>query len=298
MLSRFLIFVMLISSLMGCTASTPTALVAETPLARTDTSVAKPISTATILPTTLSSPPTAMGEMRLTILYDNTTIKPLLRSDWGFATLVEYRDHTLLFDTGANGSILMDNLQQLNVDPKTIEAVILSHPHNDHTNGLQTLLDTGIRPTVYVPSAFPSTLKEQIGSRTRLVEVTDALTILPGVHLTRPIGSIIEQALIVETMNGTVLITGCAHPGIVNMVRQAQEVVPGKILLLVGGFHLLEITDKIQLQSIIAELRQMGVEGAMSTHCTGDLAIELFRTEYRNTYVDGGVGVVATFSVK
>jgi 7,8-dihydropterin-6-yl-methyl-4-(beta-D-ribofuranosyl)aminobenzene 5'-phosphate synthase len=232
----------------------------------------------------------ALGDLKLTILFDNTAIDPRLKSGWGFAALVEYSGHTLLFDTGADGSMLLDNMRQLDVDPQSIEAVIFSHEHGDHTQGLQALLDTGVRPTVYAPSAFSSAFKEQVRARTELVEVTDPLEILPGMHLTRPVGSIVEQALAVETRDGTVVITGCAHPGIANMVRQAQEIVPGKVSLLAGGFHLLEIADKAKLQSVIAELRQLGVERILPTHCTGDGAIDLFRTEFGENYLDGGVG--------
>ena len=60
--------------------------------------------------------------------------------------------------------------------------------------------------------------------------------------------------------------------------------------MLAGGFHLLEIADKDKLQSVIAELRQLGVERILPTHCTGDGAIDLFRTEFGEDYLDGGVG--------
>ena len=240
----------------------------------------------------------ATGDSRLTILFDNTAFDEQLKADWGFAALVEYGNHTLLFDTGANGNILLDNMRQLGVKPESIEAIVLSHEHYDHTAGLQALLDTGIRPTIYVPSAFPNTFKKQVRSQTKLVEVTDALMILPGIYVTRPIGPIVEQALALKTPEGTVIITGCAHPGIVNMVRQAQEVVPGKVSLLIGGFHLLEIADKKKLKSIIAELRQLGVERVMPTHCTGNAAISLFRTEFGKNCLDGGVGRTIVFPAK
>jgi 7,8-dihydropterin-6-yl-methyl-4-(beta-D-ribofuranosyl)aminobenzene 5'-phosphate synthase len=242
-------------------------------------------------------PATATGDLRLTILFDNAAIDSQLGSGWGFAALVEYGGHTLLFDTGADGRILLDNMRQLDVQPPSIEAVVLSHEHRDHTDGLQALLDTGVRPTVYAPSRFSSTFKEQVRARTGLVEVADALEILPGIHLTRPIGPIVEQALAVETRDGIVVITGCAHPGIVNMVRQAQQVAPGKVALLAGGFHLVEM-DKNKLRSIVAELRQLGVQRILPTHCTGDAAVELFHSEFGDACLDGGVGRTVASSVK
>jgi len=166
----------------------------------------------------------------------------------------------------------------------------------DHTGGLPALLDTGSRPTIYVSSASSQWLKSA-GAQTRLVEVTDALEIFPGVHTTRPVGAIVEQALVVETRDGTVVITGCAHPGLAEMVRQAQEVVPGKVALLVGGFHLYQ-TSKEKLPPVIAEVHQLGVEKILPTHCTGDEASALFRSQFGENWIEGGVGRTVTLPGK
>ena len=296
MLRKLLILTLLIASLTACTSATPTP-VQPTPTAILPTPTLVPPTLTPIPPTPTPLPPPATGDLRLTILYDNTAIDSRLKSGWGFAALVEYGGHTLLFDTGPDGPGLLDNMRQLGVDPRSIEAVILSHQHYDHIDGLKALLDTGSRPTVYVPSAFSSPFKEQVRAQTKLVEVTDALEIFPGVHTTRPVCCTVEQALVVEIRDGTVVITGCAHPGLVNMVRQAQEVVPGKVALLAGGFHLYQ-TSKSTVASIIAEVRQLGVEKVLPCHCTGDEAIALFRTEYGENCIEGGVGRTVTLPGK
>jgi 7,8-dihydropterin-6-yl-methyl-4-(beta-D-ribofuranosyl)aminobenzene 5'-phosphate synthase len=243
------------------------------------------LSAAEPTPTTIAS----ADDLKLTILYDNTATEPSLASGWGFAALIEQGGQTLLFDTGESGQFLLDNMEELGVDPRAIEAVVLSHQHDDHTNGLWKLLDGEVHPIVYAPAAFADSFKQRVRDRTELVEVAEPMTVFPGMHLTRPVGSIVEQALVVETPDGSVVITGCAHPGIVEMVRQAQEVVPGRVTLLTGGFHLLETGDN-QVESIIAELQQMGVERVMPTHCTGDAAMALFRSEYGAACIEGGVG--------
>jgi 7,8-dihydropterin-6-yl-methyl-4-(beta-D-ribofuranosyl)aminobenzene 5'-phosphate synthase len=296
-LRKLLILALFIASLTACTSATPAPLVAETPQIQAETPggqrLAKesaPATTPTPLPTIT---PTATGDLKLTILFDNYPFDSRLSTQWGFAALVEYHGHTLLFDTGADGSMLLENMKQLGVDPRSVEAVVISHMHDDHTGGLQALLDTGSRPTVYTPP-FSGLLKS-VGAQTKLVEVADALEVFPGVHATGPVN--FEQALVVETRDGSVVITGCAHPGVAKMVRRAQEVVPGKVALLAGGFHLYE-TSKEKLPSIVAELRQLGVEKVLACHCTGDEAIALFRAEYGENYVQGGVGRAVTLPGK
>jgi 7,8-dihydropterin-6-yl-methyl-4-(beta-D-ribofuranosyl)aminobenzene 5'-phosphate synthase len=294
LLRKLLILALFITSVTGCASVTPTPSATETPQTSNPTPVSQLLAATGAPSATPISPAASMGDLKLTILFDDTTFDPRLKSGWGFAALVEYSGHTLLFDTG--GSVLLENMRQLDVKPESIEAVILSHEHGDHTTGLQALLDTGVRPTVYAPSTFSNAFKEEVRARTDLVEVTDALTVLPGIHLTRVVDSI-EQAMVVETRDGTVVITGCAHPGIAEMVRQAQQVVPGRIALLAGGFHLNQ-TSKTKLPPIIAELRQLDVTKVLPTHCTGDAAIALFRIEYGENCIGGGVGRTVTLSAK
>jgi 7,8-dihydropterin-6-yl-methyl-4-(beta-D-ribofuranosyl)aminobenzene 5'-phosphate synthase len=251
---------------------------------------ASPASSADLTPTRLPAlPPLQLSDFRLTVLYDNVSGGPEVRADWGFSALVEYGSNELLFDTGADGSLLLDNMQQLGVDPHSIEAVILSHQHSDHTGGLQDLLDTGARPAVYVPEQFSDSFKERVRDRTELVEVTDAVEVIPGVHTTRPTGVITEQALVVETGDGAVVVTGCAHPGAAEMVRQAQAVTSSRIAYLVGGLHLF-MTPREKMPPLVAELRELGVDKILPAHCTGGNAIDLFRTAYGADFTEGGVG--------
>ncbi len=297
MARKLLILTLFIAGLTACTSATPAPSVAETPPIQTETPAGQLLATETA-PATPPAPlptnmPAATGDLKLTILTDNNPFDSRLNTQWGFAALVEYQGRTLLFDTGASGSVLLDNMKQLGADPRSVEAVVISHAHDDHTGGLQALLDAGSRPTVYAPPL--AGLPKAVVAQAKLVEVTDALEIFPGVHTT---GMVVdEQALVVETRDGTVVITGCAHPGVAKMVRQAQEVVPGKIALLAGGFHLLE-TGQEKLPPIIAELRQLGVEKVLASHCTGDSAIALFRTEYGENYVEGGAGRTITLPGK
>jgi 7,8-dihydropterin-6-yl-methyl-4-(beta-D-ribofuranosyl)aminobenzene 5'-phosphate synthase len=233
-----------------------------------------------------------MDIVTFTILYDNNTYDPALPTDWGFACMVETGAATVLFDTGGNGTILMDNMVALGFDPQAIDVVVLSHAHGDHTGGLTKLLDTGASPVVYVPAAFPASFKADVRAHTDLVEVTDSIEILPGIYTSGEVGSgIVEQALVVETGEGVVVITGCAHPGVVQMVRRSKEAAGGEVALVMGGFHL-GSASRNRIETIIADLRDLGVQRVAPCHCTGDVARQMFADAFGADCTLAGVGQV------
>jgi 7,8-dihydropterin-6-yl-methyl-4-(beta-D-ribofuranosyl)aminobenzene 5'-phosphate synthase len=130
------------------------------------------------------------------------------------------------------------------------------------------------------------------------VEATGAKVVIPNapleicknVHLTGPMGSqIIEQSLILDSAEGTIVITGCAHPGIVEIVRKSKTILPKDVHLVFGGFHLPRKSE-VELQQIVSEFRKLGVEKAGATHCTGDRAIQIFKQAYGPNFVQMGVG--------
>jgi glyoxylase-like metal-dependent hydrolase (beta-lactamase superfamily II) len=112
-----------------------------------------------------SSSPEIRAEkgMKITIVYDNNPYDPRLRSDWGFSCLVSFRERAILFDTGGDGGILLENMKKLGIDPKGISTVLLSHIHGDHVGGLPAFLRQNSKVTVYVPGSFPADLKKKSG---------------------------------------------------------------------------------------------------------------------------------------
>ena len=277
--------------------ATPTAsptsarlpVLTATPMA---TPMAVPMPTVTPEPTPIKELEVEIETATFTIVYDNNEYDPALKAAWGFACLVEIREATLLFDTGGDGSTLLGNMDKLGFDPQVIDVVVLSHIHGDHTGGLGPLLGAGARPTVYVPAAFPASFKDDVRARTDLVEVTEPLEVLPGVYTTGEVGSgIVEQALAVETGDGLVVVTGCAHPGVVQMVRRAQEVTGGEVALVMGGFHL-GGTSQGRIERIIADFRQLGVRRVAPCHCTGDLARQMFADAFGADCTLAGAGCV------
>jgi len=234
------------------------------------------------------------GAVTITVVYDNNPHDPRLQTAWGFSCLVETEGATALFDTGGDGATLLRNMATLESDPLSIEVVVLSHAHGDHTGGLGALLGTGARPTVYVPRSFPARFKDDVRSLTALEEVTGPAEILPGVHTTGEVGSdIVEQALAVETSEGLVVISGCAHPGVVEMVRRARRVSEAEVYLVLGGFHLGGESQQ-KIDRIIADLRDLGVRRVAPCHCTGDQAISALADAFGADFIPNGVGYTIT----
>jgi 7,8-dihydropterin-6-yl-methyl-4-(beta-D-ribofuranosyl)aminobenzene 5'-phosphate synthase len=229
--------------------------------------------------------------MNLTVVFDNNALDPRLRTGWGFAAWLEYAGHIVLFDTGADGAVLLGNLAALGLDPQAVEMVVLSHIHGDHTGGLASLLAENPEVTVYLPQAFPNYFKEQArAAGATVIEVTGPAEILPGLWSTGAMGTrIVEQALVARTEGGLVVVTGCAHPGVDEMVARAADVAQGDIALVAGGFHLGSATQG-RVKAIIDAFRRLGVHQVAPCHCTGDGARALFRQAYGEDYYACGVG--------
>ena len=100
---------------------------------------------------------------------------------------------------------------------------------------------------------------------------------------------IIEQSLILKTGKSLVVITGCAHPGIVEIIKKAKDSLKESIYLVMGGFHLMDMNESSILR-IIKEFKKLGVKKAAPSHCTGEEAIELFKKKYKENFVENGVG--------
>jgi len=229
----------------------------------------------------------------ITILYNNVPGRTDCITDWGFACLVKSKEKTLLFDTGEDGSILLHNMKCMNVDPGSIDVVVLSHIHSDHAGGLAEFLKHKNDVVVYVPASFPLHFKRAVKEAGATVEeICNARQLCHDVYTTGEMGpGIREQALIVTSSKGIIIITGCAHPGIVNIVRKAQEQHNDDVYLITGGFHLSSRSSG-EIDTIVSRLRNLGVEKVAPSHCTGTHARKVFRGIWKNNFIDGGVGAI------
>ncbi|MBU7016206.1 MAG: MBL fold metallo-hydrolase [Theionarchaea archaeon] len=240
-----------------------------------------------------SALPIPAADIIITVIYDNDPYDPDLTTDWGFSCLIRGCEKTILFDTGGNGGILLKNMEKLGIDCGEIDVIILSHIHGDHVDGLPSVLAKNNDVTVYVLQSFPFLFKENVRNLgADVVEVSRPVKICENVYSSGEIsGFANEQALVMKTDKGLIIITGCAHPGIVGMVNRAKNTFQDDILLVMGGFHLVD-TSRYSVEKIISDFRTLNVLYAGPCHCTGLTAMELFEQEYKEHYVEIGVGTI------
>ncbi len=233
--------------------------------------------------------------LSIIVTYDNNPYMEGLETAWGFSCLVKGTEKTILFDTGGNGSVLLSNMKKLGIDPQGIDLVVLSHIHGDHVGGLDSFLQKNPRVVVYLPKSFPKRFKDRIKKYgAKVIEAGKALKICKNVYSTGELGTLIkEQSLIIQTDKGLIVITGCAHPGIVKIVKKAKEVVEDNLLLAMGGFHLTG-ESKNTIEKIISSFKELGISYVGACHCSGDKARLLFNEEYGKNFINVGVGKIIT----
>ena len=229
----------------------------------------------------------AAGPVEILVLYDNTTAHDGAAADWGFSALVKSGGAAVLFDAGAKPDLLFRNMQALGVRPASITHTVISHAHADHLGGVYRVMSEQPSIAAYFLEAFPPqafrTGVRRVGAK--------PVRIVPGVWSTGQVdGQPPEQALIIETATGLIVVTGCSHPGVVAMVEAAKAACGDKpVRLLLGGFHMLN-QDGGEIARTMERLRVLGVQTVAPTHCTGEAASQAFSRVYGKNAVAAGAG--------
>ncbi len=237
-------------------------------------------------------------KISITVTYDNNPCEQGLETAWGFSAFITGTEKTILFDTGPpTANSLLDNMQKLAIEPENVDMVVLSHIHPDHTGGLAGFLEKNPNVTVYLPVSFPKKFKDNVRDHgARIIEVRESLQICENVYSTGRLGKWIkEQSLIIRTDKGLIIVIGCAHSGIVNIVSTAKELIKDDILLVMSGFHL-EWETKGRIEKIISTFKQLGVRCVGPCHCSGHKARSLFEKHFGSNYINTGAGKVITLA--
>ncbi|MGB2697536.1 MAG: MBL fold metallo-hydrolase [Candidatus Zixiibacteriota bacterium] len=235
-------------------------------------------------------------KMTISVIYENTQYDKRCKPGWGFSSLISLGEKNILFDTGAEGKILLHNMEKMKIDPQDIDGIFLSHEHWDHTGGLDDLLKANEKVGVYLLKSFSRDFINQLEfSGRNIVQISSLTEIFQDIYSTGPIKERVEEHSLVARMEkGLLVMAGCSHPGIVKIAQKAAEIFKQDIYILLGGFHLLEKKDP-EIKSVINQLKDLGVQKVGPCHCTGYAAIDFFRKEYRKDFIEIGAGRVIPF---
>jgi 7,8-dihydropterin-6-yl-methyl-4-(beta-D-ribofuranosyl)aminobenzene 5'-phosphate synthase len=228
----------------------------------------------------------------VSVVYDNYLIDRNLATGWGLGCVVRTPEGVFLFDTGSDSSVLLANIKSMNINPEEINFIVISHAHGDHSGGLCGFISKNRGITVYIPGSFPKPWKDAIKAYgAKLWNISNPTRISGPVYTTGEMGEgIKEQSLVIDTNRGLVIITGCAHPGILNITAKVREIITKKeIYLCMGGFHLSGCSD-FELHGIVNSFRKIGVMKVAPSHCSGDRCRRLFAEEYGTDFIESGVG--------
>lgn len=239
---------------------------------------------------------------------------PHLQAEHGVSFYIEVGNHVYLSDVGASNKFA-DNAAHLGVDLSRVEALAISHHHYDHGGGLERFFQENDTASVYlrqtavedfVVSSPPEPLryigldKAVLNKYSRRIEmITENREVLPGFHLLteipqkypkprgdqrlqvldelglKPDPFTHEMVTVFVEEHGLVVLTGCAHNGVLNMIAAARAAFPGQpILAAIGGFHLHHETPETVYEigeSLLAE----EIPAVITGHCTGEQATDI-----------------------
>ena len=268
---------------------------------------------------------------QLTILYEAFGKPSKLKKDWGYSALIEYAGKRILFDTGNNADLLKHNVEALGINLKGLDFVVLSHRHGDHTSGLSYILSVDPEVAIYTPyeiSGFGTPVLPGIvaamnrhlaslpkdmhyfGGHPQLprpsgspwptahfIQIEKASEVAPGVFLiplvsnTAGTKEMQEISLALRTPEGLVVMVGCSHPGIQDIVQEAARL-DDRIYSVFGGFHQLGASDA-EIQKVASALHdRWKIKRIGPGHCSGLPTFAALRDLYKEKYLYAGLGSV------
>lgn len=271
--------------------------------------------------------------MKITTIVEDTVYSPQLLAEHGVSMLIEVDGQRILFDTGQSGDVLLKNANRMEIDLKTIDKLVLSHGHYDHTGGIRALsalvdsVDTYVHPELFqnkwaktksseryigIPvskqamsgwgfkvhlSKEPVQISKSVMTTGEIPRITDFEDLDSRLCL-RKGDSFVQDSLnddlslVVGSEKGLILVLGCAHSGLVNILKHVREIYgDSKIHLVIGGTHLVS-ANRERIQRTIDALKEFDVERIAVSHCTGEPAVIMLYEAFGEKMISNHVGDV------
>ncbi len=257
--------------------------------------------------------------MKLTVLAENCA-GPGLLAEHGLSYLIEIENDKILFDTGAT-DVYLRNATTLNIHIENIINVVLSHGHWDHGGGLQYLKDKKLiahpgafikryrkNDTLNIGLAFS---KENLESKYYLTEsktpvnITRQIIFLGEIPRRNNFESVStsfidekgnddfvmdDSALAIISGHELIVVTGCSHSGICNIVEYARKVTGiSRVKAIIGGFHLKK--DDEQTRKTIQYLAKLRPQHLYPAHCTELPALQAFYKAFNIKQLKSGMTI-------
>ena len=251
--------------------------------------------------------------MKLYILVEDTINDTKFESEHGLSVYFEKDGKKFILDLGQS-DIFLKNSKELNIDLTKVDFLCFSHGHYDHTGGFPFFpMNDKIRIIAHSDCLLPKYDKERyIGFpknqdnlvmelKDGLMKLADNVYFLGQIIGKRKywLGEYIKEgvrhkdfllddtAIAIIEKDKLIIIAGCAHSDIVNIVKYARELFKAKRIIVIGGFHMLNNSDE-EIQETIDELGSLGVVKVFPGHCTGEKAIEKLLDSFKGERIYSG----------
>jgi 7,8-dihydropterin-6-yl-methyl-4-(beta-D-ribofuranosyl)aminobenzene 5'-phosphate synthase len=241
--------------------------------------------------------------IQVTTVVDNETTRADLGKVWGLGFYIEVlypgRSEALLFDLGGSSQVFRHNAKALDIDFSKVRAIVISHYHNDHFGAIDAALDLVPKTELILHLPGPHETIEKtlrnMGVRTNILQ--DPQKVRDGIRTTGILQrkEVKEHSLVINTVtHGIILIMGCAHPKVLQMLDAAKQVFPNRpVHAVIGGFHLKTSEEG---REVAKGLQDEGVQIVSPCHCTSEKAKSAIRAIVgEQGYRKNGSGTILDF---